>query len=73
MFSFCDGFHVSLKKVLCSMGGIMQVGPIMLERFPELNKLLKIRQIANYSNDSQGGLSGRDLAAATLAMYECNS
>jgi hypothetical protein len=52
MFSFCDGFHVSLKKVLCSMGGIMQVGPVMLERFPELNKLLKIRQIGFYSNDS---------------------
>jgi tryptophanase len=45
----------------------------MIERFPDLNKLLKVRQIGNYSNDSQGGLSGRDLAAATMAMYECNS
>lgn len=55
------------------MGGIMQVGEKMIERFPGLNKLLKVRQISNYSNDSQGGLSGRDLAAATMAMYECNS
>lgn len=52
MFSYCDGFHISLKKILCSMGGIMQVGEQMNERFPGLNKLLKVRQISNYSNDS---------------------
>jgi len=42
MFTYCDGLHISLKKVLCSMGGIMQVGE-MIERFPGLNKLLKVR------------------------------
>ena len=73
MFSLCDGFHVSLKKMLCSMGAVMQVGEGMLARFPGLNKTLKYRQIGNYSNDSQGGLSGRDLAACTLALYEASS
>jgi tryptophanase len=73
MFSFCDGFHVSMKKMLCSMGGVMQIGEGMLARFPGLNKTLKYRQIGNYSNDSQGGLSGRDLAACALALYEASS
>jgi tryptophanase len=73
MFSLCDGFHVSMKKMLCSMGGVMQIGEGMMARFPGLNKTLKYRQIGNYSNDSQGGLSGRDLAACALALYEASS
>ena len=52
MFSFCDGFHVSLKKMLCSMGGVMQLGEGMLAKFPGLNKTMKYRQIGNFSNDS---------------------
>lgn len=55
------------------MGAVMQLGEGMIRRFPELNKILKYRQIGNYSNDSQGGLSGRDLAACTLALYEGSS
>jgi tryptophanase len=73
MFTYCDGFHMSMKKMLCSIGGVMQVCDGMLRRFPGLGRILKTRQISNYSNDSQGGLSGRDLAANTLAIYEANS
>lgn len=51
----------------------MQIGEGFLDRFPGFTKTLKVRQINNYSNDSQGGLSGRDLAAATMALYEASS
>jgi tryptophanase len=43
IFSFADGYHISLKKILCSMGGFMQLGPAMLKKFPDLNKMLKVR------------------------------
>ena len=70
MFSYSDGFHISLKKMLCSIGGVMSLGAKVLSRFPKLEEILKTNQICQYSNDSQGGLSGRDLAAATFSLYE---
>jgi len=32
---------------------------------------IKQSQIIQYGNDSYGGMSGRDLAAATVSLYEC--
>ena len=34
---------------------------------------MKIRQVFNYSNDSHGGLTSRDIAAATMALFEANT
>jgi len=74
IFSMCDGFHISMKKILCNMGGFMSIrtdSDILRKMFPGLGFRIKTTQILNYGNDSYGALSGRDLAAATIGLYEC--
>ena len=73
IFSYADGFHISLKKMLCNIGGVMSLGAKFLSKFLKIEEILKTKQIIQYSNDSQGGLSGRDLAAATFSLYEAVS
>ena len=68
LFSYSDGFHISLKKMLCNIGGVLSLGAKFLSM--KIEEILKTKQIIQYSNDSQGGLSGRDLAAATFSLYE---
>jgi tryptophanase len=73
IFSLCDGFHISMKKVLCNMGGFMAIRPnsLFMKKFNQIGIKLKQIQILQYGNDSYGALSGRDLAAATIGLYEC--
>jgi len=72
LFEMADGFHFSLKKALCNMGGFMCLrheGPLVT-KYPDIGHVMKKNQIIQYGNDSYGALSGRDLAAATVALYE---
>lgn len=73
IFSYSDGFHISLKKMLCNIGSVMRVGDKMMTNFPKIDVTIKSNQISQYSNDSQGGLSGKDLSAATLSLYDAVS
>jgi len=72
IFEEADGFHTSLKKALCNMGGFMcfkHKGLFDL-RYPGIGNEMKKLQVLTYGNDSYGALSGRDIAAATLSLYE---
>lgn len=43
---------------------------IFATKFPTAGMKLKERQIVCYGNDSYGGMSGRDMMAATVGLYE---
>lgn len=72
LFELADGFHFSLKKALCNMGGVMCIKHegSFCSKYLNIGHEMKKNQIIEYGNDSYGGLSGRDIAAATVALYE---
>ncbi len=72
LFGLCDGFHFSLKKALCNIGGLMclRQGGAFTGRYPKIGTLMRKLQILSYGHDSYGALSGRDIAAATVALGE---
>ena len=79
MFSYCDGFCMSAKKDgHANMGGMLAFRDKGL--FSDFNEdgttkmdvgvRLKVKQISCYGNDSYGGMSGRDIMALAVGMYE---
>jgi len=72
LFSMADGFHYSLKKTLGNMGGVMcsKHEGLFDKRYPKIGDIMKKHQIINYGNDSYGGMSGRDIAAITVGLYQ---
>ena len=76
MFTHCDGFTISFKKDgLANMGGglFFRDRGVFHERFSidaDIGVLLKEMQILSFGNDSYGGLTGRDIMALTLGLYE---
>ncbi len=83
MFSYCDGFTASLKKDgHANMGGILAFRDkgYFWKKFSDFDEqgnvttdigiLLKVKQISSYGNDSYGGMSGRDIMALTVGLYE---
>lgn len=83
MFSYCDGFTASLKKDgHANMGGVCAFRDkgYFWKKFSDFNEdgsvktdvgiLLKVKQISSYGNDSYGGMSGRDIMALAVGLYE---
>jgi tryptophanase len=72
LFSMADGFHFSLKKILANMGGVMcfKHEGLFDKKYPKIGDAMKKHQIINYGNDSYGGMSGRDIAAVTVGLYQ---
>lgn len=76
MFSYCDGFTISFKKDgLANMGGglFFKDQGIFHKKYStsgDIGIKLKERQILTFGNDSYGGLSGRDIMALTVGLYE---
>ncbi|KAI3331728.1 pyridoxal phosphate-dependent transferase [Xylariaceae sp. AK1471] len=73
MFSYVDGFTISLKKDgLSNMGGVLcfRDKALFVQRYEGIGTRLKERQILFYGNDSYGGMSGRDLMTAVAGLYE---
>ncbi|KAI1300058.1 pyridoxal phosphate-dependent transferase [Xylaria venustula] len=73
MFSYADGFTISLKKDgLSNMGGVFCFKDKSLfdQQYQGIGHRIKERQILCYGNDSYGGMSGRDLMAAVAGLYE---
>ncbi|KAI1414898.1 beta-eliminating lyase [Hypoxylon sp. FL1857] len=73
MFSYADGFTMSLKKDgLANMGGVLCFHDERLfsKQFEGIGLMMKERQLLWYGNDAYGGMSGRDLIAATVGLYE---
>ncbi|KAK3389599.1 pyridoxal phosphate-dependent transferase [Podospora didyma] len=73
MFSYADGFTISLKKDgLANMGGVLcfRDKGVFATRYEGVGMLLKERQILCYGNDSYGGMSGRDLMTASAGLYQ---
>lgn len=86
MFSYCDGFCMSAKKDgHANMGGMLAFRDkgLFWQKFSDFNEdgsvkndvgvRLKVKQISCYGNDSYGGMSGRDIMALSVGLYEsCN-
>ncbi|OTA80668.1 hypothetical protein M434DRAFT_25462 [Hypoxylon sp. CO27-5] len=73
MFSYVDGFTLSLKKDgLSNIGGILcfRDKGLFAQQYEGIGLRLKERQILFYGNDSYGGMSGRDIMAAVMGLYE---
>ena len=83
MFSYCDGFCMSAKKDgHANMGGMLAFRDkgLFWKNFSDFNEdgttkmdvgvRLKVKQISRYGNDSYGGMSGRDIMALAVGMYE---
>ncbi|KAI0012727.1 pyridoxal phosphate-dependent transferase [Xylariaceae sp. FL0662B] len=73
MFSFADGFTISFKKdALANMGGALCIRDegVFARRYPGIGLSIREQQILRYGNDSYGGMSGRDLMAASVGLYE---
>ncbi|MGI6042569.1 MAG: tryptophanase [Candidatus Alectryocaccobium sp.] len=83
MFSYCDGFTMSAKKDgHANMGGMLAFRDkgLFWKNFSDFNEdgsvktdvgvLLKVKQISCYGNDSYGGMSGRDIMALAVGLYE---
>ncbi|KAI0478059.1 beta-eliminating lyase [Xylaria cf. heliscus] len=73
MFSYVDGFTISLKKDgLSNMGGVLcfRDKSLLAQQYRGIGHRLKQRQILCYGNDSYGGMSGRDLMTAVVGLYE---
>jgi len=66
MFSYVDGFHISLKKDgLVNMGGavVLKEGGRFTEKYPDFKEELTNYQIMTEGHPTYGGLAGRDLKA----------
>lgn len=66
MFSYADGFTISLKKDgLSNMGGaiVLREGGIFMTRHPTFTDLLTDHQILVEGHPTYGGLTGRDIKA----------
>ena len=83
MFTYCDAFTMSAKEDGHSnMGGMLAFRDrgLFWQNFSEFNSdgsvqtdvgvLLKVKQISCYGNDSYGGMSGRDIMALAVGLYE---
>lgn len=83
MFSYCDAFCMSAKKDGHSnMGGMLAFRDRgrFWKKFSDFNPdgslkmdvgvRLKVKQISCYGNDSYGGMSGRDIMALAVGLYE---
>jgi len=76
MFSYVDGFTISFKKDgLANMGGglFFRDKGIFQTNFSDhrdVGTQLKVTQILTFGNDSYGGLSGRDIMALAVGLYE---
>ncbi|KAI0433462.1 beta-eliminating lyase [Xylaria sp. FL1042] len=73
MFSYVDGFTISLKKDgLSNMGGALcfRDKGVFASKYQGIGPQFKERQILYFGNDSYGGMSGRDLMAAAAGLYE---
>ena len=83
MFSYFDVISASLKKNgHANMGGLLAFRDkgYFWKNFSEFNEdgsvkvdighLLKVRQISAYGNDSYGGMSGHDIMALCVGLYE---
>ncbi|KAK2039326.1 hypothetical protein LZ31DRAFT_606597 [Colletotrichum somersetense] len=74
IFSHVDGFTISLKKDgLANMGGALcfrDKGTFPRKFGADVGIRLKERQIMCYGNDSYGDMSGRDVMAAAVGLYE---
>ncbi|PSN64731.1 beta-eliminating lyase [Corynespora cassiicola Philippines] len=73
MFTYVDGFTISLKKDgLSNMGGVLCLRDegLFTRKYPGIGLRLKERQILCYGNDSYGGMSGRDLMTAVVGLNE---
>jgi tryptophanase len=66
MFSFADGFHISLKKDgLANMGGLLALreGTALTKKHPDFADRLTNHQILTEGHPTYGGLAGRDIKA----------
>ncbi|MHA1476913.1 MAG: tryptophanase [Promethearchaeota archaeon] len=76
MFSYVDGFTISFKKDgLANIGGglFFRDRGIFYKKFSNNGNIgtkLKEKQILTFGNDSYGGLSGRDIMALAVGLYE---
>ena len=75
-FKHCDGFSISFKKDgMANMGGglFFRDKGVFHRKFSfdvDIGIMLKEMQILVYGNDSYGGMSGRDIMALTVGLYE---
>jgi len=76
IFSYVDGFTISFKKDgLANIGGglFFRDRGIFYKKFSNNGNIgtkLKEKQILTFGNDSYGGLSGRDIMALAVGLYE---
>lgn len=83
MFSYCDAFCMSAKKDgHANMGGMLAFRDkgLFWKKFSDFNAdgsvktdvgvRLKVKQISCYGNDSYGAMSGRDIMALAVGLYE---
>jgi len=66
MFSYVDGFHISLKKDgLVNIGGalVIKEDGLFTKRYPHFKEELTDYQIMTEGHPTYGGLAGRDLKA----------
>jgi len=76
MFSYANGFTISFKKDgLANIGGglFFRDKGIFHTRYStneDIGIRLKEKQILTFGNDSYGGLSGRDIMAIAVGLYE---
>ena len=76
IFSYVDGFTISFKKDgLANIGGglFFRDRGIFYKKFSNNGNIgtkIKEKQILTFGNDSYGGLSGRDIMALTVGLYE---
>ena len=76
LFSYVDGFTISFKKDgLANIGGglFFRDKGLFHEKFSikeDIGILLKEKQILTFGNDSYGGMSGRDIMALAVGLYE---
>jgi tryptophanase len=77
MFKQVDGFHISFKKDgLANIGGglFFRDKGWFHSRYSidgkDIGVRLKEKQILTFGNDSYGGLSGRDIMALAMGLYE---
>jgi len=64
IFSYCDGFTISLKKDgLANMGGALCVkkGTVLFDEYPDILDNLRDHQICTEAHPTYGGMSGRDI------------